>query len=73
MREDKGRTRIDVDYSFPDVIAAEILVGFAEDSEEFYSTLGNAMQKTSDLIAVFMTNSEPLISYHLKHWGFQKK
>ena len=69
----EGTKKIDVDYSFGDVVSAEILVGFAEDSEEFYAALGNAMQKTHDLVDIFSRSAERLISFHLKRWRFEKK
>jgi hypothetical protein len=65
-----GGRKGDVNYSFADVVAAEILVGFAEDSKEFYSALEVAMANTRGLAVMFTEASEKVISYHLKQWNF---
>jgi hypothetical protein len=58
-------------YPFADVITAEMLVGFASDSDEFYEALGLAMDKTRDLVLKFTKAAEILIAFHLKAWGFE--
>jgi len=68
----RGMRKGDVNYAFADVIAAEILVGFAEDSEEFYAALEDAMKNTRNLVLTFIPAAEALIAHHLKRWGFYK-
>jgi hypothetical protein len=67
----EGLAKIDVDYTFADVIAAEILVGMPEDNEQFHATLAQAMDDTKKLLATFMYGAEIFISYHLKRWGLE--
>lgn len=67
----RGETNKDVYYPFADVIAAEILVGYASDSEEFYAQLRDAMINTRELVIRFADDAEHLISYHLQRWGFK--
>ena len=66
----RGNRNRDVYYSFADVVAGEILVGYAADSEEFYAQLGEAMANTRDLVVRFADEAERLIAHHLKRWGF---
>jgi hypothetical protein len=66
----RGNANRDVYYSFADVVAGEILVGYAADSEEFYAQLGEAMANTRDLVVRFANEAERLIGHHLKQWGF---
>jgi hypothetical protein len=66
-RGDKNR---DVYYSFSDIVAGEILVGYAADSEKFYKELGEAMANTRDIVIRFADEAEKLIRDHLKAWGF---
>jgi hypothetical protein len=69
----QGLAKIDVDYTFADVIAAEILVGLPEDNDHFDATLAQAMDDTKKLLATFMYGAEIFISYHLKRWGLEKQ
>jgi hypothetical protein len=66
----RGDRNRDVYYSFADVVAGEILVGYAADTEEFYTHLGEAMTNTRDLVVRFADEAEKLISHHLRRWGF---
>ncbi len=66
----RGKRNRDVYYPFADVVAGEILVGFASDSEEFYAQLGDAMVNTRNLVIRFADEAEKLIRFHLKQWGF---
>lgn len=67
----RGQSRRHVRYSYADVVTAEILVGFAANTEEFYETLGAAMAGTRELVVRFADESEKLIGYHTAQWGFQ--
>jgi hypothetical protein len=67
----RGETNKDVYYPFADVVAGEILVGYASDTEEFYEQLRDAMINTRELVIRFADGAEHLISYHLKQWGFK--
>lgn len=67
----RGPLKGNINYSFADVIAAEILVGFAEDSPEFYQTLSSAMEDTRTLVIKFVPAAEDLIKRHLERWGFK--
>ena len=64
-----GRNR-DVYYAFADILAGEILMGYASNSEEFYAQVAKLMANTRDLVVRFADEAEKLISYHLKEWGF---
>jgi hypothetical protein len=66
--EAQGNATKSVYYPFADVITAEMLVGFASDSDEFYEALGLAMDKTRDLVLKFTKAAEILIVFHLKAW-----
>lgn len=66
----RGARNRDVYYSFADVAAGEILMGYAADSEEFYKQLGEAMKNTRELVVRFANEAEMLISHHLKQWGY---
>jgi hypothetical protein len=67
----RGRSRKDVYYTFADVVASEILVGFASDSEEFYKALGAAMSGTRELVNRFADHAESLIGACTDAWGFK--
>jgi hypothetical protein len=58
-------------YPFADEIAAKIVAGIPEDSEEFFQVLGDAMGRTRALVDRFTEQAEQLISHHLKQWGFR--
>ena len=68
-----GRRRGNINYAYADVVAGEILVGSSSDTERFFTMLGEAMEKTRDLVIKFTDNAEDLIAYHLKAWGFTKE
>jgi hypothetical protein len=67
----RGQNKRHVRYSYADVVTAEILVGFAANTEEFYETLGTAMASTLDLVIRFADEAEKLIGYHTAQWGFK--
>jgi len=69
--EARGHSKKHVYYSFADVVASEILVGFAADTEKFYETLGAAMTTTRELVIRFADEADILIGHHTKNWGFQ--
>lgn len=66
----KGNKERDVYYAFADVIAAEILVGYASNTEEFYETLEKAMIDTRDLVLKFEQLAKGLIGNYLLKMGF---
>lgn len=70
--EARGQNRRHVYYSFADVVASEILVGFAADTREFYDALETAMTGTRKLVDRFAEQAEELIGYHTDRWGFKK-
>ncbi len=65
-----GNKRKDLYYPFADIIAAEILVGFSSDNEQFYQALGQAMADTRDLVIRFTDQAELFIAHYVKRWGF---
>lgn len=67
----RGDKKKDLHYSYADVVTAEILVGFAADTEEFYDVLGKAMAGTRDLVTRFSDHAENLIAHRTKEWGFK--
>jgi hypothetical protein len=67
----RGNSKRNVRYSYADVVATEILVGFAADTEEFYKTLRAAMIGTRELVIRFADEAEKLIGYHTVRWGFK--
>ncbi len=69
--EARGHSKKHVYYSFADVVASEILVGFAADTEEFYEVLGAAMTSTRELVMRFADEADLLIGHHTKNWGFR--
>jgi hypothetical protein len=69
----RGKRGENVNYAYADVVAAEILVGLPSNTEEFFSSLWDAMAKTRDLIIKFTDHAERLIAAHLKLWGFKKE
>ena len=69
--EGRGTRREDLYYPFADEIAAKIVAGIPEDSEEFFQVLGDAMGRTRALVDRFTEQAEQLISHHLKQWGFR--
>jgi len=71
--EGRGNRREDLYYSFADELAAKIVAGIPEDSEEFFQVLRDAMGSTRDLVDRFTDQAEQLISYHLSQWGFRVK
>jgi hypothetical protein len=69
--EGRGNRREDLYYSFADVVAAKIVAGIAEETEEFFAVLGEAMASTRGLVDRFTDQAEQLISHHLTQWGFK--
>jgi hypothetical protein len=69
----QGPTRQHVYYLFADTVAAEIVVGYAANTEEFYDTLGAAMAGTRELVSRFADHAEELIGRQTQAWGFQFK
>jgi hypothetical protein len=69
----RGPIRKGMSYPFADIVAAEILVGFAGQTDEFYSTLRDAMIETNTLLNKFTDEAENLISHHLGQWGFSRE
>jgi hypothetical protein len=69
----RGSTRKGMSYQFADIIAGEILIGFAANTEEFYSALEHAMVETNALLNRFTGDAEELISQHLSQWGFKRE
>jgi hypothetical protein len=67
----RGTSKKHVYYTFADVVAAEILVGFASDTEEFYQALGAAMATTRKLVIRFADYADILIGRHTQNWGFK--
>jgi hypothetical protein len=67
----QSKKRIDVHYSYSDIVAAEILVGHPAGNGEFSSVLQDAVTKTDRLVEDFTKQAEDLISYHLQQWGFR--
>jgi hypothetical protein len=67
----RGELKKDLHYSYADVVTAEILVGFASDTEEFYDVLGKAMMGTRDLVTRFTDHADHLIAQRTKDWGFK--
>jgi hypothetical protein len=68
--ESLGQLQGDINYSFADVVAAEILAGVAQDTEEFYSVLEDTMANTRALVVTFIPAAEKFIRHHLRQWGF---
>jgi hypothetical protein len=66
----RGNKHRDAYYPFADLVAGEILVGYAADSEEFYAQLGEAMTNTRNLVIRFANEAEMFIGHHLRQWGF---
>jgi hypothetical protein len=66
----KGPKEGEVYYSFADVIAAEILVGYGADTDEFYKTLEIAMSETRDLVLRLEKDAKELIGHYLLENGF---
>lgn len=66
----RGNENRNAYYSFADVVAGEILMGYAANSEEFYAQLGEAMTNTRNLVIQFANAAEMLIGHHLVQWGF---
>lgn len=60
-------------FPFADTLAAEVLMGEANASEDFYERLGSVMSETRDLSLRFTKFSERLISKCLYDWGFIRK
>lgn len=67
----RGELNMGLHYSYADVVTAEILVGFAADTEEFYDVLSKAMAGTRDLVTRFSDHAEHLIAQRTKDWGFK--
>jgi hypothetical protein len=67
------QSRMGIYYSYTDIVAAEILVGFPAGGDKFDSVLADAMAKTRNLATDFANRAEPLIAHHLQRWGFVPK
>lgn len=67
----RGELKKNLHYSYADVVTAEILVGFAADTEAFYDVLGKAMAGTRDLVTRFTNYADHLIAQRTKDWGFK--
>jgi hypothetical protein len=69
----RGKKRMALHYSYADVVAAEMLVGFPADQQQFWPALQSASEETGSLLLRFADAAEELIGNYLKNWGFLRE
>jgi hypothetical protein len=69
----KGNNIKEMNFTYADTTATELLTGLSSDTEEFFSVLDNAMGDTRDLLARFAQNATLLIMKRMQEWGFRQE